>query len=275
VIRRLCLLIGLVLLPTFASAAPLNIIMTTSMEASGIGPYLRAAYNKDTGQELRAIVTGSGQAYAAVRHGTIDLILTHEPAGARQLYDGGYISRPRPFMYNHFILVGPPSDPAGLMGAGTLEEAFIQLRAHKAKFISRGDNSGTHRKELTLWELTGGIPTYKDYIRAGVGMAAALRMADQLRAYTLTEPGSFLTAARELELMAVVDGDVNVENRYEVSITKDADERATGFVDWLLSPLGQGHIAAFKIGDRQPYHPIREPLTDKIGQGEGVSPPSQ
>ncbi len=260
--RRWQLILAVILccfsLPAFA--APLTVIMTTSMEASGLGPYLRAAYFEDTGEEVRAIVTGSGQAYAAVRHGTIDVIMTHEPDGAQNLYDSGYTTRPRPFMANHFILVGPLDDPATVAEASSLEQAFSLMRERKARFVSRGDLSGTHKGEEALWQRTGALPTYTDYIKAGIGMAGALRMADQLGAYTLTEPGSFSTVGGNLALRVVVGDDENVENRYEISMTKDADARGEAFADWLLSPLGQARIAAFTIGDTHPYRPVRAPL---------------
>ncbi len=243
-----------------AWAAPLTLIMTTSIEASGLGPYLRAAYYEDTGAEVRAIITGSGQAYAAVRHGTIDVIMTHEPDGAKQLYDSGFITRPRPFMANHFILVGPVDDPIGVSKVAGLEEGFVLLRERQARFVSRGDLSGTHKREERLWALTGMAPDHKDYIKAGIGMAGALRMADQLEAYTLTEPGSFLTAARGLDLAIMIGDDQNVENRYEISMTKDADDRGQAFADWLLSPLGQSRIASFTVDNQHPYRPIRTPL---------------
>lgn len=254
----LALMIGLMTVP--AAANPLTVIMSTSMEASGIGPYLRAAYRQDTGQEVRAIVTGSGQAFAAVRHGTVDLIMTHEPLGAQQLHDSGYITRPRPFMANHFILVGPADDPAKLATVQTLEEGFMQMRERRTGFVSRGDLSGTHRQETALWRLSGPVPKHQGYVKAGIGMAGALRMAAQLDAYTLTEPGSFMTAGRHLGFAIVIGGDENIENRYEVSLTKDADETAQHFADWLLGPLGQGHIAAFRIDGQHPYRPVRRPL---------------
>lgn len=259
-IRIFGLLVSLCLMPMAGWAQPLTLIMSTSIEASGIGPSLRAAYEHDTGRKVRAIVTGSGQAYAAVRYGTVDVIMTHEPEGAATLYDSGYISRPRPFMYNHYILVGPKEDPGQIGIAASIERGFDLLRQNQARFVSRGDNSGTHRKEISLWQLNGDVPDYPNYIRAGIGMAGALRMADQLRAYTLTEPGSFLTAGRDLALVEIVGADHTVENMYEISVTKDADDDALHFVDWLLGPLGQAKINAFRVDGAQPYFPVRTPL---------------
>lgn len=251
----------LILLPAglaACTAAPsyedvLVLAATTTIEDSGLLDTLVAAYG-EAHPEVRVVpvTAGSGAVLAMGRRGDVDVCLTHDPAGEQRLLeDGAAVSR-REFMHNAFRIVGPAADPAGVRGMTDAVAAFGRIAAAGAAFVSRGDASGTRKKELRLWSEAGLSPDPAAdpwYIEAGVGMGEALLLANERNAYILTEPATFLALAHLLELEPLVAGDPRLLNRYGATLPTGARDTAVarGFVDWLTGPRGQAVIGGFGV----------------------------
>jgi len=227
---------------------------TTSVRDAGLLEVLLPAFERRTGYRVQVIAVGSGQAMELGRRGEADLLILHDPAGeVRFVADGFGIDR-RPLMRNAFVLVGPPSDTARVAGRSVLD-ACRAIAASGAVFVSRGDRSGTHVKELALWEAAAVRPGPRSYRETGQGMGATLVIADQLRAYTLTDVGTFLAHKAPLELRILVEGDSLLANPYHVIRANPArfsHLNATGaerLVDYLLSAGTQRAIGEFRRAD--------------------------
>ncbi len=255
---------------------------TTSVRDAGLLEVLLPAFERRTGYRVQVIAVGSGQAMELGRRGEADLLILHDPAGERRfLADGSGIDR-RPLMQNAFVLVGPPSDPAGAGGRSMLE-ACRALAAHGALFVSRGDRSGTHVKELALWEAAGVRPAPRSYRETGQGMGATLVIADQLRAYTLTDIGTFLAHKAPLELRILVEGDSVLANPYHVmraNPTRFPHLNATGaerLMDYLLSAETQRAIGEFRRAElgRSIFLPSDEATVRQSPGARGSSTPRE
>lgn len=170
----------------------IEIATTTSLQASGLLDRLSDQFRTDAGIEIHAFGVGSGQAMNFARQGMVDLVITIDPILERQFISEARPELYRQFMWNDFVIVGPPSDPARVRGARSAEEAFRRIHQASARFCSRNDRSGTHAKELALWTATGFSPsTNPNYMRLGQPMAQLLRSADEVRGYTLSDRATF------------------------------------------------------------------------------------
>jgi len=193
---------------------------------------------------------GTGEILQLGRARDVDATWTHDPAAESTFVAEGHGAYRREIMYNDFVFAGPASDPAGLRGLRDAAEAMKRVNRGKHPFISRGDDSGTHRKELFLWKQAGlEVPGNGDvwYVQAGVGMGEALRIANTRRAYILTDRATLLTLKEQFSLEILVEGDPRLLNRYGLIRITDASnpESADSFAVWLSGPRGRAAIAEF------------------------------
>jgi tungstate transport system substrate-binding protein len=249
-----------------AANRTLKLATTTSTENSGLLAYLLPAFEQEYGVEVKVIAVGTGQALKLGENGDADLIMVHAPEAEQKFVDAGFGVNRRPFMKNDFVIVGPPSDPAGLKGAKDLDGALRLLKeSPQAVFISRGDDSGTHKKELTLWKRVGGPPPPDRYLEIGQSMEAALRMAHERKAYTLADRGTYLVLQKTLDLAIVFEKDPALDNPYAVIAVNPARWPQTNYLDamlliaWLTSPRGQAKIESFKVDGESLFFPTAIP----------------
>lgn len=240
----------------------LRLATTTSCENSGLLTYLLPHFKERTGIHVDVIAVGSGRALRLAENGDVDVVLVHSPVDEAVFVERGYGVNRRRVMFNEFVVVGPPSDPAGIADQTGAVEALRQVSNSGAVFVSRGDDSGTHRKEVDLWERADMRPeSGPQYREAGQGMADTLRVAEELQGYTLTDIATFLTHGQELDLEILVQGDAQLRNPYHViAVNPDRHEHtryleAMVFVAWLTSQQGAELIAAFSHEGRQLFTP--------------------
>ncbi|RMF86936.1 MAG: tungsten ABC transporter substrate-binding protein, partial [Nitrospinota bacterium] len=209
---------GLLLLGEGWSAAQtrLRLSTTTSTENSGLLAVLLPPFEKRFRVKVDVIPVGTGKALALARNGDVDVTLVHARSLEDQFVAEGYGVNRRDVMYNDFVLVGPPEDPAGIQQAKSAVEAFQRIAKTQALFLSRGDNSGTHVKEKTLWQEAGITPQGRWYLEAGKGMGATLTMADEKGAYTLSDRGTYLSMKHRLQLPILFAGDPRLFNPYGI-----------------------------------------------------------
>ena len=263
---RLLALVPLALAATFSIAQTPRIVMasTTSTEQSGLFTYLLPEFKKATGIEVKVVAVGTGQAIDMGRRGDADVLFVHDQAAEEKVVAEGFALKRYPVMYNDFVLIGPAADPAQVKGKD-LTEALKKLSTAKAGFISRGDKSGTHAAELRYWKTAGVEPTaFAGYKSCGCGMGPALNMASSLGAYVLADRGTWLNFKNRADLAVLVEGDKRLFNQYGVMVVNPAKHpqakaaEAQKFVDWVISPAGQGVIASYKIGGQQLFFPNAE-----------------
>jgi tungstate transport system substrate-binding protein len=235
------------------SGESITLATTTSAQDSGLLDVLVPKFKAETGIDVKVVAVGTGQALELARRGDADVVLTHDPAGEEVFMAEGHASRRSPLMSNDFVLVGPAADPAGVKGQTSIAEAFRRIATAGAPFISRGDESGTHQKERTIWKQAKIEPKGAWYISAGAGMAAVLRMAAEKHAYTLTDRGTFLAQRNGLDLAILSEGDPILVNPYSVMVVS-ADKHpgvraksAEKYADFLVSPDVQQLIASFGV----------------------------
>jgi len=225
---------------------------TTSTQDSGLLDVLVPRFEMERGIEVKVIAVGTGAALRMARSGDADVVLAHAPTSERSAVNAGDLIEGRLVMHNDFVVVGPPDDPARVRGQRTIAGAMRAI-ADRGTFISRGDESGTHTQELALWASAGLDP--RDVQRreeTGQGMGATLNVAEQKRAYTLTDRGTYLAQRRRLTLEVVFEGDPSLRNIYHVYAVNPARHpqakiaEARQFIEFLVSPAIQQAIGAFK-----------------------------
>jgi tungstate transport system substrate-binding protein len=250
----LCLLCAL-LATGCERPAPLILASTTSTADSGLLDVLVPAFEDAyTDLSVKVIAVGSGEALALGRRGDADVLLVHSPADEQTFMAAGHGARRLGVMANDYVIAGPPADPAGIRGGTDAVAALRRIAEQNAAFISRGDNSGTHRKELALWGLAGSMPERR--VEVGQGMGEALGIASERGTYILTDRGTYLALSQALELDVLVEGDPLLRNTYSV-ITVRGARNAHGadlLTDWLVSEDAAALIRSFGV-DR-----VGEPL---------------
>ena len=220
---------------------------TTSVEDSGLLDTLAAAFSAAHPHYVLApVAAGTGMVLEIGRRRDADVLLSHDSIAEEKLVADGFGYARIPIMYNDFVIAGPASDPAGARG----RDAVAALRAieqQEAAFVSRADDSGTHRRELALWALSGLHPAGPWYIEAGVGMGDALLLAGQKQAYVLADRGTFLKFRERIDLQVLVAGDARLLNNYGVIVIKGARNEAGGraFAEWLVGAEARRIIASF------------------------------
>jgi tungstate transport system substrate-binding protein len=222
---------------------------TTSTEDSGLFGHLIPAF-EGAHPEFRVVVVavGTGEALAMGERGDADILLVHAPAAESAFVAQGHGTERREVMYNDFVIVGPPGNPAGL-GGSSAKEAFRRIVERGVTFISRGDDSGTHKRELTILEAAGIAPRGDWYLSAGQGMGEVLRIASERGAYTLTDRATYLFLRDKLELEILVEGDEGLLNIYGV-IPVSGGRKIAGaevFMEWITGPEAQHLIGGYGV----------------------------
>lgn len=240
--------------PAGKPASPEVILATTtSTMDSGLLDVLIPMFERKTGYRVKPIAVGTGQALALAERGEADAVLAHAPAAEKTLVEAGHVEHWTLVMHNDFILVGPPDDPAKLKAARSTADAMRRIAEAKAVFISRGDDSGTHKKEHSIWKAAGVSPQGEWYQEAGQGMGQTLNIASEKGAYTLTDRGTYLALKKTLGLDVLYEGDRSLLNVYHVmnvSRAKHPKVNAEGgkaFVDFMVSPDTQQVIKTFGV----------------------------
>lgn len=227
---------------------------TTSVNDSGLLPYLLPVFEKETGYKVEVASAGTGAAIQSAIDGNADLLLVHAKASEEEFIDGGYGIERLPFMYNFFVIVGPADDPAGIKDSENAADAFAKIRESGSTFISRGDESGTHKAELKIWG--DNVPDSASdswYVSAGQGMGACLTMANEQGAYCLTDKATFLSMADELDIEIVLSEGEDMKNTYSlIACNPDAleginTEGANALIDWMLSDEASELIAKYGV----------------------------
>ena len=245
-----------------ADSKVIRLSTTTSVNDSGLLPYLLPTFEKETGYKVEVQSAGTGAAIQKAIDGNADVILVHAKASEEEFIAGGYGVERLPFMYNYFVIVGPKDDPAGVKGSADAATAFGKIKDGRSKFVSRGDESGTHKAELKIWG-EGNEPnaeTDKWYISAGQGMGACLTMASEQQAYCLTDKATFLSMKNELNLDIVLEEGEDMKNTYSLiavnpeKIDGINTEGAQAFIDWMLGEEASGLIA--KYGEKEYGTPL-------------------
>jgi tungstate transport system substrate-binding protein len=253
----------------FASAAAAqdqSIIVqsTTSTANSGLYDYLLPIFTGKTGIQVNVVAVGTGQAIKNAENCDGDVLLVHAKASEEKFVGAGFGTQRRDLMYNDFVVVGPADDPAGVAGMEDVQGALAMIAQKGALFASRGDDSGTHRKELELWSDTGVDPTASSgewYRDTGSGMGATLNTGIGMGAYVLTDRATWISFENRQDYTIVVQGDEDMFNQYGVIPVNPAKcpavkvEAAQIFTDWLISDEGQDTIAGFKLADQQLFFP--------------------
>jgi len=253
--------------PRPAEEKTLTLATTTSVDATGLLDVLADAFKKESGITVKWVAVGTGAALKLAQDGNADVVIAH----ARKLEDkflrAGYGVNRRVIARNFFMLVGPPADPAKAAGAPDVKTALERIKASGSIFVSRGDRSGTHTRELDLWALAGGPPK-ANYLETGQGMAQTLLIASERRAYTLTDSASFLSLAAKAGLRTILEGSPELENVYSViavdptRVPAARYEEAMAFIAFLTSPRGQSLIGSFQ---GQAGRSLFEPLAGQPG----------
>ncbi len=242
--------------PTAVSAAPAELLLatTTSTADSGLLEYLLPDFESQYNATVSVVAVGSGQAIKLGEDGNADVLLVHSPAAEKAFMDAGHGTRREDVMYNDFVIVGPQADPAGIAGMADVAEAMTKIATTPATFISRGDDSGTHAKEKTLWTAANIEPAGDWYVSAGQGMGAVLTMAQEEQAYTLSDRATYLARTLEgTDLVILVEGDKRLFNPYGVIAVNPAKganikaDLANSFIDWIISVPTQELIGQFGI----------------------------
>ncbi len=242
----------------------ITLVSTTSTDNSGLLDHLLPRFRAASGIQVRSVVVGTGQALRIARNGDADVLLVHDRASEEKFVADGFGTERFDVMYNEFILLGPKSDPAGIRGLTDAAAALAKLAGVEAVFVSRGDDSGTHKAELRLWKAASIDPVEDSgrwYRETGSGMGATLNTAAALDGYALSDRATWLTFRNPGDLTILVEGDARLRNPYgviAVSATRHPHVKladAQRFVAWLTGPAGQAAIAAFRLEGQVLFHP--------------------
>ncbi|MBE0476363.1 MAG: substrate-binding domain-containing protein [Coriobacteriia bacterium] len=229
---------------------PVVLASTTSTEDSGLFDVLEPAFEEAyPAYDLQITAVGTGQALEIGKNKDADVLLVHAKADEEAFVAEGFGTRRTDVMYNDFVIVGPAADPAGIGGTGDAPGAMKRIADSAAVFASRGDDSGTHKKELKLWEAAGVEPEGKAYLSAGQGMGETLKIAAEKQAYTLADRATWLSMRGALDLELLLEGDDDLFNQYGVIPVTDASNAAgaRAFADWLVGEDGQRVIREFGV----------------------------
>ncbi len=265
--RYVLVLIGSLVAINASTAAEKSIVLasTTSVEASGLLANILPQFTARTGIAVNVVAQGTGKALDTARRGDADVVLVHDPEAEREFVDEGYSSTLRQIAWNDFIIVGPSSDPAHILGGKDSVTALKAIAAARAPFVSRGDRSGTNAAELRLWRTAGRTPETLNsdrwYRDIGGGMGQALNAASAMNAYTLTDRATWLSFNNKGSLIIIIERDSRLINRYDVIELNPRKhgvarlDAARIFADWLVSPEGQQAIGAYQLNGQQLFHP--------------------
>jgi len=244
-----------------ADESLLRLATTTSTANSGLMDFLLPKFTAETAIEVHLIAVGTGKALRLGREGDVDIVLVHARAAEDAFVEGGYGVDRTDVMYNDFIIVGPASDPAGAASSNTVTQVLQRIHANEQPFISRGDDSGTHKRELILWHGSGHAPAGNWYREVGQGMGKTLQIANELDGYTMTDRGTWLAYQSKLDIKLLFEDDPPLNNPYgiiAVNPERHPDVNyagATRLIKWITSPAVQKLIGKFKLKGQQLFVP--------------------
>jgi tungstate transport system substrate-binding protein len=256
----ICLVLTVCLLPASASAADKMLMMatTTSTDNTGLLDYLAPKFKEATGIELKWTATGTGKALKLGENCDVDILMVHAPPAEKKFVADGFGTDRRQIMYNDFVIIGPASDPAGIKGK-SIQDALAMLKAKQAVFASRGDNSGTNKKELSLWKAAKlPVPEKESwYVQTGQGMLATINIAAERNGYTMSDRGTYIKYESNMKgdppLKILVQGDAVLLNQYSViainvkHCAKADYDTARQFIEWITGAEAQQLIKDFKL----------------------------
>jgi tungstate transport system substrate-binding protein len=249
-------------LPLGSFAAELRLGATHTLEDSGILPVLLAAFTRATGIAVKPVVAGTGQVMKYAENGDVDVVFTHSRTDEQKLIARGIGLVRADVMWNDFVIAGPAADPARVRGERDAAIALKRIREARAKFVSRGDDSGTRKKELELWDSAGGFAPWSGYVSSGQGAGRTLMMASEMDAYDLIDRATLKQMSKRFPLAILVEGDPRLLNEYGVTTLKPAAARsvrsreADAFAKWLTSEAARAVISAYHVaGERGFYLP--------------------
>ena len=250
--------------PVGASNPFITLASTTSTQNSGLLEYILPMFKAFSGIDVRVVAVGTGQAILLAKKGDADVLLVHhKPSELKFVMEGFGVSR-KDVMYNDFIIIGPSRDPAGIKGITDAVQALGKIQNSKSLFVSRGDDSGTNKKELGLWQLASvDVKSISGswYRETGSGMGATLNVAMGMQAYTLTDRGTWISFKNKKNLIPLIQGDKRLFNQYGVILINNASnsyvKSVSGkvFIDWLTSEAGQRAIGSFLLDGKQLFFP--------------------
>jgi tungstate transport system substrate-binding protein len=254
-------LLALFVAATALAAEDIKLATTTSTDNSGLLGFILPKFEAKYGGKVRVIAVGTGAALKIGEKGDADVLLVHARSLEDKFMAGGFGSVRKDVMYNDFVIVGPKKDPAGVRGSKDVIAAMKKISASGAKFVSRGDESGTHQMEKEYWKEASVTAQGAWYISSGQGMGQVLTMAGQLEGYTLTDRATYAAYREKTGLEVLVEGDSKMFNPYGVIVVNPAKHSglntrgATAFADWITSDEGQKAVADFKINGLQMFFP--------------------
>ncbi len=246
---------------TYGQSNRLRMATTTSTDNSGLLAVLNPPFEEQYNINIDVIAVGTGKALRLAENGDVDLVLVHAPTAEQQFVNQGYGVLRSPVMHNDFVLVGPKIDPANILSADSIVDAFRFISGSEMAFISRGDDSGTHKKELQLWHKASIEPQGVWYLSVGQGMGAVLRIADEMQAYTLSDRGTYLAYKDKISLSVLFEGDVLLHNPYHVILVNPErhphvnNKAAMQYLDYLIGEEGQKLIREYSIGGELLFYP--------------------
>lgn len=254
-------------LPVHAEPArpTVRLATTTSTENTGLLAELLPPFEQRFEVKVDVVAVGSGAALKLAENGDADVVLSHAPELEEKFVAAGHGVNRREVMYNDFVIVGPPSDPAQIAGSKDAADAITKIAATKAPFVSRGDESGTHQKEKSLWQAAALQPSGEWYREAGQGMGQVLVMASETNAYTLSDRGTYLAMRKQLASKVLVEGGARLRNPYVIIAVNPARYQhvryvmAMALIGWLTSYEGQSIIRNFKVDGEPLFTPLAVP----------------
>jgi len=253
-----------VAVPSLAAERSIVVASTTSTENSGLFGYILPVFEAASGIQVKVVAVGTGQAIKLAQNGDADVLFVHHRPSEEKFVAEGYGVERFSVMYNDFVLVGPKTDPAGVRGLSDVAMALKKIAVAKATFASRGDDSGTHKKERELWraaQVDAQAASGQWYRETGSGMGATLNTAAGLGAYALADRGTWIGFANKGDLEIMAEGDKRLFNPYGVILVNPAKHKhikaawGQAFIDWLVSKAGQQTIADYKLGGLQLFFP--------------------
>ena len=257
----MCLVLSISTIASSNSASMLRLATTTSTDNSGLLDYLLPEFRKDTNVEVQTIAVGTGKALRLGREGDVDVVLVHARNAEQAFIDGGFGVERFDVMYNDFVLVGPLDDPANISSSQSVIEVLQKIRDTKSAFVSRGDDSGTHKKELSLWKSVNYSPQGDWYKSVGQGMGKVIQIANEMGAYTMTDRGTWLAYLSRSNLALLYQGDPPLFNPYGIIAVNPKKHNhvnyaaAESLINWLTSEKGQHLIGEFKVNGEQLFIP--------------------
>jgi len=252
------------LLPLSHAGDSLILQSTTSTQNSGLYDYILPIYEAETGIRVHVVAVGTGQAIKNAANGDGDVLLVHSKPAEEEFVKQGYGVERFDVMYNDFVIIGPADDPAEIASVESVSEALARIFNQGQLFASRGDDSGTHKKELSLWQLAGVDPTPHSgqwYRETGSGMGATLNLAAGMGAYTLSDRATWIKFANKADLALLYEGDESLLNQYGIIMVNPDRypninrKGAQSFIDWILGKSGQDAIAAHTVNGKQLFFP--------------------